>query len=100
MFLLVYNGKAHPSDCRQSHANVRQKILVKQPTTFNERVAVATATFAKLDLRMPSVIDKLDERVNRACNVTPDRLHLIGVNGKIIDQGASGPRGFNPADLE
>ncbi len=99
-FLLVYIREAHPTDGRQSRANVRQRILVNQPTTFDERVAVATVMCEKFDLRMPSVIDKLDDRVSRAYSAAPDRLYLIDVNGKIAYQGARGPKGFKPAELE
>jgi len=99
-FFLVYIREAHPTDGRQSGANLRQKILVKQPTTYVERVAVAKTMCSKLDLKMPPLIDHLDDKVNRAYGAEPDRLYLVGRDGKIAYQGARGPFGFRPAELE
>jgi len=99
-FFLVYIREAHPTDGRQSRANERQNILVKQPTTFVERVAVAKTMCRKLDLKMPPLIDNLDDKINRAYSAEPDRLYLVGVDGKIAYKGARGPSGFNPAELE
>ncbi len=99
-FFLVYIREAHPTDGRQSDANVRQNILVKQPTTYIERIAVAKTMCTKLDLKLPPLIDHLNDQVNQAYNAEPDRLYLVGIDGKIAYQGGHGPRGFKPAELE
>jgi hypothetical protein len=99
-FFLVYIREAHPTDGWQSRANELQNILVKQPTKYVERVAVATEMCTKLDLKMPPLIDNLDDKVNKAYSAEPDRLYLVGIDGKIAFKGARGPRGFKPAELE
>ena len=103
-FFLVYIREAHPSDGWQSRTseglNERQDIFVKQPTKYVERVAVAKEMCTQLKLKMPPLIDRLDDKVNKAYNAEPDRLYLVGIDGKIIYQGARGPRGFDPAELE
>jgi len=49
---------------------------------------------------MPAIVDKLDNRVNRAYGAQPDRLYLVGKDGKIAYAGDKGPRGFAPGELE
>jgi len=99
-FFLVYIREAHPTDGRQARINERHNIFVKQPAKYVERVAVAKEMCTQLDLKLPPLIDNLDDRVNQAYNAEPDRLYLIGVDGRIAYQGARGPRGFDPAELE
>ena len=99
-FFLVYIREAHPTDGKQSRANERQNILVKQPTKYFERVVVATEMCTKLDIKIPPLIDNLDDKVNKAYSADPDRLYLVGIDGKIVYKGAHGPRGFKPAELE
>jgi len=38
--------------------------------------------------------------VNKAYSAHPDRLYLVGKDGKIAYAGAPGPQGFNPDQLE
>lgn len=49
---------------------------------------------------MPAIVDRLDNRVNKAYGAQPDRLYLVGLDGKVAFAGARGPRGFQPDDLE
>jgi hypothetical protein len=99
-FYLVYIREAHPTDGRQTAENTKSGILVKQPTTFEERLTVATQMCSKLEIRIPTLIDNLDDKVNQAYNALPDRLYLVGRDGKVSYQGSPGPRGFRPEELE
>ena len=42
----------------------------------------------------------LDDRVGQAYQGHPDRLYLVGKDGKIAFAGDRGPFGFRPQDLE
>lgn len=53
-----------------------------------------------LDLPLPALVDRLDDRVNKAYGAQPDRLYLVGKDGKIAYAGAPGPRGFDPDEWE
>ena len=56
---------------------------------------------AKLDLEpIPTLVDGMDNKVNRAYAAGPDRLYLVGRGGKIAYQSARGPWGFKPDELE
>ncbi len=47
-----------------------------------------------------ALVDRMDDKVNKAYGAAPDRLYLVGRNGKIAYAGARGPMGFSPDELE
>lgn len=98
-FYIVYIREAHPTDGRQAGANVREKILVKQPTSFEERLGVAEQMCSSLEISIPTLIDGIDNKVGNAYAGMPDRLYLVGKDGKIAYKGDRGPRGFKPDEL-
>ena len=99
-FFMVYIKEAHPTDGRQSKANVRENILIKQPTSLAERTQVASEMCSVLKIKLPALVDTLDDQTNQAYAASPDRLYLIGSDGRIIYKGDKGPRGFDARELE
>ena len=49
---------------------------------------------------MPTVLDRHDNAVNAAYAGWPDRLYVVGVDGRIAYKGGPGPGGFRPAEVE
>ena len=49
---------------------------------------------------MPVLIDGIDNAVASAYGGWPDRLYLIGRDGRIAFQGGEGPFGFKPPELD
>jgi hypothetical protein len=49
---------------------------------------------------MLTVIDGIDNAVADVYGGWPDRLYLIGADGRIAYQGGEGPFGFKPEELE
>lgn len=75
--------------------------MVEDPITDEERTAVASTCVKELKLDMiPAVIDRMDDRVNKAYQGHPDRLFLVGRDGKMAYSGGRGPRGFKTEELE
>ena len=69
--------------------------------TTDERYGVASKCVVDLGLDMiPAVIDKIDNKVGEAYQGWPDRLYLVGTDGKLSYAGKRGPRGFKPDELE
>jgi hypothetical protein len=53
-----------------------------------------------LRMRMPTVVDRVDNAVASVYGGWPDRLYLIRRDGRIAFQGGEGPFGFKPEELE
>jgi hypothetical protein len=98
-FYIVYIREAHPTDGRQSRSNTLEKILIKQPKTLEERIGIAEQMCKKLEISIPTLIDGIDNKVGNAYSGMPDRLYLVGRDGKIAYKGDRGPSGFKPAEL-
>jgi len=55
----------------------------------------------KLELAdLPALVDDMDDTANNAYAGWPDRLYLIGLDGKVVFHGGRGPFGFLPNELE
>ena len=74
--------------------------MVQDPIDLAERSTVAKTCVEKLNMPMPAVVDRLDDKVNQAYKGWPDRLYLIGKDGKLAYSGGRGPFFFAPAELE
>jgi hypothetical protein len=99
-FLVVYIKEAHPEDGWVEQTNRRSGIRIVDPTQAEERASVAQTCALRMRIRMPVVVDGIDNRVASVYGGWPDRLYLIGRDGRVAFQGAQGPFGFKPADLE
>lgn len=99
-FVLVYIREAHPEDGWVITSNREEDIAYMDPTSFEEREEIAEACALRLKIRMPVVIDEIDDTIASAYGALPDRLYLIDKGGTIAYQGEPGPRGFDPAKLE
>ncbi len=97
--MVVYIREAHPDDGWQTKANKRDKVIFIQPTKLAERNKVATVCSANLNLSIPFVVDKMDNKVNESYAGWPDRLYIVGKDGKIAYKGAPGPRGFKVREM-
>src|SRR4051794_31200475 len=81
-------------------SNDRAGIAVAQPATRRERGAVAARCCESLKMTMPLLVDELDDRVGHAYSGMPDRLYVIGRDGRVAYQGGRGPFGFKPGEME
>lgn len=99
-FYVVYIQEAHPIDAWQVDSNVKESILVASSTTHEERAATANRCVKELGLELPALVDEPDNRVERAWTGWPDRLYVVGVDGRIAYKSGPGPFGFNPEEVE
>ena len=81
-------------------SNIRDNVVFVDPTTFEERTAVAESCVRKLGIKIPALIDDLGDGVEAAYTGWPDRLFLIGADGIVQFKTPAGPFGFKPATLE
>ena len=73
---------------------------VEQPKTDKQRSLNARLCAETLKIRIPMLVDNIDDFVGSAYQGFPDRLFIVGTDGKIAYSGARGPRGFKPAEME
>jgi hypothetical protein len=99
-FFVVYIKEAHPEDGWVLASNREQKIAVTDPTSPEERAQVAGACAVRLEIRIPVLIDALDNETARQYGGWPDRLYLVGKDGRVAFQGEEGPSGFKPEELD
>ena len=99
-WLAVYIKEAHPEDGWVLSENRDAEIRVTDPTSEDERAAIAQACAVRTSLRMPTLVDGVDDAVASAYGGWPDRLYLIGRDGRVAYQGGPGPFGFKPGELE
>ena len=99
-FFVVYIHEAHAADGWQVEKNTKDGVEVKTATSEDEKHENASSCVRKLDLKMLALIDGLDNKVQLAYAGWPDRLYLIGRDGRIAFKGPRGPAGFRPPLLE
>lgn len=99
-FLVVYIEEAHALDGVMPKGSGDDPI-VEEPITIDERKAVAETCSGALDMSpMRMLIDDMQDTTSRAYAAFPDRLYLVGKDGKLVYTGGKGPRGFKPDELE
>lgn len=68
--------------------------LIAQPRTFEERENVAAACVRDLRISIPCLVDDIEDTAARAYLAFPDRLFIVGLDGRIAFTGEQGPFGF------
>ena len=99
-FLTIYIKEAHPEDEWQMTVNEDQGVCYMQPTTLADRLVIANDFIERFDYGMPLVVDPMDNPAEEAYAAWPERLYVIGTDGRIAYKGRTGPFGFDPDELE
>ena len=99
-FYVVYIKEIHPTDGWQVKENESDEVLHRQHQSMQERVEVGEACMLKMALEMPAVVDEMDDAVARSYAAMPERLYVIGTDGKIAFKGGMGPMFFRPEEWE
>jgi hypothetical protein len=99
-FYVVYIQEAHPTDLWRMSSNDRDHVLYESPRTDGERTDTASACVRNLGIHIPAILDGIENRTERAYTGWPDRLFLIGTDGRVVFKTAAGPFGFSARYLE
>ena len=99
-FLVVYIKEAHPEDGWVVSMNRDENIVIEDPVTKEDRVDAAESCAINLAVKIPVLVDEMDDRIASAQGALSDRLYLINQDGQIEFQGEPGPWGFDPNQLE
>ena len=96
----MYITEIHSTDGWQVKENEQDGALIRQHESMEERVEVGQTCMLKLALEMPAVADEMDDEVTKAYAGLPERLYLIGRDGKVAYKGGLGPMFFKPSEWE
>jgi hypothetical protein len=99
-FYVVYIQEAHPSDIWQMPSNIRQGVVFRLPKSFDERTGIASSCVRKLGIKIPALIDNMDDSTERAYTGWPDRIYLLDRDGRVAFKTKPGPFGFDPTQLK
>ena len=80
--------------------NEEDGVLFRQHQSMEERVEVGSACMLKLALEIPALVDEMDDAVANAYGAVPERLYLVGRDGRIAYKGGMGPIFFRPEEWE
>ncbi len=93
-FVLVYIREAHATDgWSLDHTGWS---IIADAQNDGERHAAAAQTCSMLKLPFTTVVDTMDDAVAERWSAWPERLFVIGRDGRVAYVGAQGPWGFWP----
>jgi type I thyroxine 5'-deiodinase len=94
-FYWVYIREAHPLGSSRP-----SPLQIEQPKTFVARQEIALTCSVGLNLTMPLLVDDISDTVARAFEAFPDRMYIIGKDGRIAYKGGRGPREFSVPEMQ
>lgn len=94
--IFVYIAEAHTTDGWQLQANVDDDVLLANHATLDDRFAAAREGVARLALTMPVLVDDMDDAVSEAFAAWPERIYVVGADGRVAFAGGPGPFEFDP----
>ena len=99
-FFGVYIREAHAEGEDQVIRNLDENVIFEQPETADERAEVAAACMLRYNFSFPMLLDGMDNDAEHKYQSWPDRLYIIGSDGKIAYRGGMGPLYFNVDEFE
>ncbi len=92
-FLVVYVREAHATD-GWSKPNSQ----LADPRTQTQRDLVALQCCKELEFEFPALVDTMNDRTAVDWAAWPERIFVIGVDGRVAYAGEQGPWGFWPTE--
>ncbi len=91
----MYIKEAHPLGSSRP-----SPLQIEQPKTFEARQEIALTCSVGLKLTMPLLVDDINDTVARTFEAFPDRMYIIGKDGRIAYKGGRGPREFSVPEMQ
>jgi hypothetical protein len=95
----VYITEAHPSDVWQMKSNIKDSVVYASPKSDAERGEIAGTCVRKLGIKIPAVVDEFGNSTEQNYTAWPDRIYVVGRDGKIAYKSKPGPFGFKADEL-
>ena len=97
---MIYVQEAHPTDGWQVDANVTESVYFRQHQSYEEREEVASNCALDLKISVPTLVEEINNEIDEAYGAAPERLYLIGHDGKVAYHGGAGPHFFDMDEWE
>ena len=99
-FFVIYVQEAHPTDGWQTDSNVAEGVLFRQHQSYEEREGVAQACSLDLHMSIPVLVEEMNNGTDEAYGAAPERLYVVGADGKVAYKGGAGPHFFDLDEWE
>ena len=99
-FFVVYVQEAHPTDGWQVESNIKDDVFYRQHQSLDEREEVAQSCTIGLHISIPTLVEEMDNAIDEAYGAAPERLYLIGKDGRVAYHGGAGPHFFDLDELD
>ena len=93
-FVCIYIREAHPGDGDQVGRNLQDKVFYDQPTSSDERAEVAAACMLRYNFSFRMLLDDMTDQAEGSYRAWPERLYIVGADGRIAYKGGMGPWDF------
>ena len=81
-------------------SNEKEDVCYPQPRTLEERLVIARDFVERHAWKIPLLVDDMENKVDWVFAGWPERLYVIGADGRIAYKGETGPFGFHPEEVE
>ena len=95
-FRIVYISEAHAIDDPRPNPFAELKGIF-EAKTFGDRCITAELMMQEENITIPCIIDDMDNNVGVAYKALPDRLYVVGKDGRLAIAAERGPMGLRPA---
>ncbi len=75
-------------------------ICYAQPSTIEERLAIARDFVTRESYAIPLLVDRMDNTADELYAGWPERLYIVDENSRIAFKGKTGPFGFHPDEVD
>ena len=99
-FFVVYVQEAHPTDGWQVESNIKDGVFYRQHQSLDEREEAAHSCTIGLHISIPILVEEMDNAIDEAYGAAPERLYLIGKDGRVAYHGGAGPHFFDLDELD
>ena len=95
-FWWIYIQEAHATDSRRPS----KKVKIATHKTIEDRKTAAKGCSAVSPLKVPVLLDDMNDTASKAYSALPERFFILGTEGKIVYSGKRGPHGIDLNALE
>lgn len=81
-------------------SNREGDVVYGQPKTFDERLELAQTFVEKMNVATPTLVDDIQNTAMACYAAWPERIYVVGTDGRIEYKGGMGPFDFKPEELE